>query len=81
MHLLVNTMVDPDISDYCIVFENFTPSIEDFTVHSNAILNIKMYCCISLGPKSTKNKIPRNIVERLWHINNVASYEDFQFKM
>jgi hypothetical protein len=40
-----------------------------------------MYSSISLGLKSTKNKIPGNIVERLWHISNVAPYEDFQFKM
>jgi hypothetical protein len=50
-------------------------------LHSNAILNIKMYSCISLGLKITKIKIPRNIVEQLWHINNVTSYEDFQFKI
>jgi hypothetical protein len=50
-------------------------------LHSNAILNIKLYSCISLGLKITQIKIPRNIVERLWHINNVMSYEDFQFKM
>jgi hypothetical protein len=42
---------------------------------------IKMYSSISLGLKITKIKIPGNIVERLWHINNVTSYEDFQFKM
>ena len=52
----------------------------EFTVHSNAILNIKMYSGISLGLKITKFKIPGNIVERLWHIHNVTSYEDFQFK-
>jgi hypothetical protein len=56
----------------CTRWENF---------HSNAILNIKMYPCISLGLKITQIKIPRNIVERLWHINNVTSYEDFPFKM
>ena len=39
-----------------------------------------MYPCISLGVKITNIKIPGNIVERLWHINNVTSYEDFQFK-
>jgi hypothetical protein len=50
-------------------------------LHSNAILNIKMHSCISQGLKITQIKIPRNIVERLWHINNVTSYEDFQFKM
>jgi hypothetical protein len=43
----------------------------EFTIHSNAILNIKMYSCISLGLKFTKSKIPGNIVERPWHINNV----------
>jgi hypothetical protein len=31
-----------------------------------------MYYCISLGLNITKIKIPGNIVERLWHINNVA---------
>jgi hypothetical protein len=65
-----------------MVFENFTASIGDlmveFTVDADAILNIKMYSCISLGLKIT---IPRNIVERLWHINNMTSYEDFQCKM
>jgi hypothetical protein len=40
-----------------------------------------MYSCISLGLKITQIKIPRNFVERLWHINNVTSYEDFPFKM
>jgi hypothetical protein len=40
----------------------------EFTLHYNAILNIKMYSCISLGLKITKIKIPGNIVERLWHI-------------
>ena len=34
-----------------------------------------------MGLKITKIKIPGNIVERLWHINNVTSYEDFQFQM
>jgi hypothetical protein len=38
-----------------------------------------MYSSISLGLKSTKNKIPGNIVERLWHISNVAPYEDTRF--
>ena len=47
----------------------------------NAILNIKMYSCISLGLEITNIKIPGNIVERLFHINNVTSYEDFLFKM
>ena len=40
-----------------------------------------MYSCKSLGLKITKIKILGNIIERLWHINNVTSYEDFQFKM
>ena len=40
-----------------------------------------MYSCISLGLKITEIKIPGNIVERLWHVNDVTSYEDFQFKM
>jgi hypothetical protein len=55
--------------------------IQHSYLHSNAILNIKMYSCISLGLKITQINIPRNIVERLWHINNVTSYEDLQFKM
>ena len=90
MRLFVNNMADPDMNltlttylgDNCIVFENFTASIGDmmveFTVDSDAILNIKMYSCISLGLKIT---IPRNIVELLWHINNMTSYKDFQCKM
>jgi hypothetical protein len=45
------------------------------------MLNIKMYSSISLGLKIKQIKIPRNIVEGLWHINNVTSYEDFPFKM
>ena len=53
----------------------------EFTIHYNALLSIKIYSCISLGLRITKNKIPGNIVERLLHINNVTSYEDFQFKM
>ena len=36
-------------------------------LHSNAILNIKMYSCISLGLKITQIKIPRNLVWRLAH--------------
>jgi hypothetical protein len=48
---------------------------ESLSVHSNAILNIKMYSCISLGLKITKIKIPGNIVERLWHTNNVTSIQ------
>jgi hypothetical protein len=40
-----------------------------------------MYSGISLGLKIIKIKIPVNIVERLWNIDNVTSYEDFQFKM
>ena len=36
---------------------------------------------LSLGLKITNIKISGNIVERLWHINNVTSYEDFQLKM
>ena len=39
-----------------------------------------MYSCISLGLKITKIKIPKNIVERFWHINNVTSYEDLKCK-
>jgi hypothetical protein len=48
------------LGDNCIVFENFTASIgylivaNRVTVHSNAILNIKMYSTISLGLKITK---------------------------
>ena len=46
MHLLVNNMADPDISDYefdaddhnCIVFENFTASIGDLMVAN------RVYC-------------------------------------
>jgi hypothetical protein len=34
-----------------------------FYFHSNAILNINMYSCISLGLKITQNKIPRNVVD------------------
>ena len=34
-----------------------------------------------LGLKITKFKIPRNIVERLWHINNVTSYETSSLKL
>ena len=48
-------------------------------LHSNAVLNIKMYSCISLGPKITQIKIPGNVVDD-WEINNMTSYEDFQFK-
>ena len=82
----MNLTLTTYLGDNCIVFENFTASIGDmmveFTVDSDAILNIKMYSCISLGLKITKMKITGNIVERLWHIiNNVTSYEDFQFKM
>ena len=40
-----------------------------------------MYSCISLGLTITEIKIPGNIIERLWHVNDVTSYEDFQFKM
>jgi hypothetical protein len=50
-------------------------------LHSNALLNIKMYSCISLGLKITQIKIPRNIVERLWQISNVTSNEDFQISV
>jgi hypothetical protein len=46
MHLFVNNMADPDISDYefdaddhiCIVFENFTASIGDLMVAN------RVYC-------------------------------------
>ena len=84
----MNLTLTAYLGDNCIVFEYFTASIGDLMVAnrvyypSSAILNIKMYYCISLGLNITKIKIPGNIVERLqWHINNVTSYEDFQFKM
>ena len=83
----MNLTLTAYLGDNCIVFENFTASIGDlmvaieFAIHSNAILNIEMYSCISLGLKITKIKIPGNIFERLWHTNNLTSYEDFQFKM
>jgi len=31
--------------------------------HSNAILNIKIYSCISMGLKITQIKIPQNVVD------------------
>jgi hypothetical protein len=49
------------LGDNCIVFKNFTASIGDlmvaneFIVHSYAILNIKMYSCISLKSNNYKN--------------------------
>ena len=73
------------LSLYKIVRSSVILLLPLFTVHSNAILNIKMYSymlkkkmysCISLRLIITKIKIPGNIVERLWHINNVTSYED-----
>ena len=87
MHLFANDMADPDISDWIwpIIDADHQSSLTTDAVkfsntisylHSNAILNLKMYSCIFLGLKITKIKIPRNIVERLWHINNVTSYED-----
>ena len=96
MDLLVNNMADPDfptmnltLTTYYLCLSSFHSLTIDALkfsntvsyLHSNAILNIKMFTCISLGLKITKIKIPQNIVERLWHINNVMSYEDFQFKM
>ena len=92
MHLFVNNkiMADPDISDYefdaddLLLMPIIIPQFEQMQysyLHSNAMLNIKMYSCISLGLKITQIKIPRNIVERLWHRNNVTSYEEFPFKM
>jgi hypothetical protein len=32
-------------------------------LHFNAILNIKMYSCVSLGLKITQIKIPQNVVD------------------
>ena len=92
MHLFVNNkiMADPDISDYefdtddQLLMPIIIPQFESMQysyLHYNAILNIKMYSCISLGLKIKQNKIPRNIVEQLWHRNNVTSYEEFPFKM
>jgi hypothetical protein len=40
---------------------------------------IKTYSCIFLGLKITQIKIPRDIVERLWHINNLTSYDKSKF--
>jgi hypothetical protein len=40
-----------------------------------------MYSFISLGLKITKIKIPGNIVERLWHINNLGSVVELVIKL
>jgi hypothetical protein len=70
MHLFANNMADPHISD-CefdgddlllmpIIIPSLTIDAVKFSntisyIHSNAILNIKMYSFISLGLKITKN--------------------------
>ena len=75
----INLTLTTYLGHNCIVFENFISSVGDLRVYSNAILSIKMCSCISLSLKSAKIKIPGNIVIRLWHINNVMSYEDFHY--
>ena len=75
MHLFVNNMTDPDIFDYAFDADDINWR---FDGRKSSLPFILMQ---SLCLKSTTIKIPGNIVERLWHIDNVTSYEDFQFKM
>jgi hypothetical protein len=66
MHLFVNNMADPDISDYefdaddhnCIVFENFTASIGDFD-----------------GFKSSLQRTQSQVTSDLYILNWKSSYD------
>jgi len=75
MNTLVTSQYQPRLSSITKIFSRRLSQ-------SDCSIQIKLnYSCIALGLKITQIKIPRNIVERLWHINNVTSYEDFQFKI
>jgi len=78
-HWRMNTLVT---SQYQSRLSSITKIFSRRISQSDCSIQIKLnYSCIALGLKITQIKIPRNIVERLWHINNVTSYEDFQFKI